>query len=94
MKSIIGKIYVPRDNSYCVTLPNEIDAALIGVSCIIIKNPYEKVVKTLFGDKKMVFVNVMSLETHLIYRVPFQESWIYNKIKPQEVNDKVIVVKL
>lgn len=94
MKSIIGKVYVPQDNSYCVTLPNEISAKLIGVSCMIIKNPYEKVVKTLFGDMKMVFINVMSLETHLTYRVLFQESWIYNKIKPQEVNDRVIVVKL
>lgn len=94
MKSIIGKVYVPQDNSYCVTLPNEIDAKLIGVSCMIIKDPYEKIVNTLFGDEKMVFVNVMSLETHLTYRVLFQESWIYNKIKPQEVNDRVIVVKL
>lgn len=92
MKSAIGKLYVPQDNSHCVSLPNHLNGGLIGVTCVIISEPYiEKVEIFPKTYKERVFVNVMSVETHLTYRVLFNESWIYNKIKPRDIDDGRVV---
>ena len=86
-KSIIGKLYCPKDNSYVERLDNGNEGMLYDVWCRIISEPYTKTffVSPIDGTKEQdMFVNVASVETDIEYRVLFRESWILNRWTPFE----------
>lgn len=80
MNNIIGKKYVPQDNSYISEIIRgermHYHCSLIGVPCKIITRPYITEVKTFAKDKRVRMIKVQSLKTGLIYEVLFAESWI------------------
>ena len=80
MNDLIGKQYVPQDNSYISEIIRgermNYHCSLIGVPCKIITRPYITEVKTFAKDKRVRMIKVQSLKTGLIYEVLFAESWI------------------
>ena len=86
-KSIIGKLYCPKDNSYIERLDNRKGGMLYDVWCRIISEPYvaTSYVSPIDGEERQdMFVNVSSVETGIEYRVLFRESWILNRWSPFE----------
>lgn len=86
-KSIIGRLYCPKDNSYVERLDNGKEGMLYDVWCRIISEPYTATsyVSPIDGEKEQdMFVNVASVETDIEYRVLFRESWILNRWSPFE----------
>ena len=80
LENLIGKKYIPQDNSYIREIVNGIKmnyhCSLIGVPCQIISRPYITEVPTFARDKRERMIKVKSLKTGLIYEVCFAESWI------------------
>ena len=80
LNNLIGKRYVPQDNSYIREIVNGIKmnyhCSLIGVPCQIISRPYITEVPTFARDKRERMIKVKSLKTGFIYEVMFAESWI------------------
>ena len=80
LNNLIGKKYVPQDNSYIREIVNgkkmNYHCSLIGVPCQIISRPYITEVNTFAKDKRERMIKVKSLKTGLIYEVCFAESWI------------------
>ena len=80
LNSLIGKKYVPQDNSYIHEIVNgkrKDWGSLIGVPCEIISKPYVITIANGFTkpyQRKMI--RVKSLKTGLIYEVMFAEYWI------------------
>lgn len=80
LNSLIGKKYIPQDNSYIHEIVNGKRrdwGALIGVPCKIISKPYiitisDRITKPY--ERRMI--KVKSLKTGFIYEVMFCESWI------------------
>ena len=90
-KSIIGRLYCPKDNSYIERLDNGTEGMLYDVWCRIISEPYTATsyVSPIDGEKEQdMFVNVASVETDIEYRVLFRESWIINRWTPFEEEEK------
>lgn len=90
-KSIIGRLYCPKDNSYIERLDSGIEGMLYDVWCRIISEPYTKIffVSPIDGTKEQdMFVNVASVETDIEYRVLFRESWILNRWSPFDEEEK------
>ena len=95
-KSIIGKLYCPKDNSYVERLDNGKEGMLYDVWCRIISEPYlaTSYVSPIDGEKEQdMFVNVASVETDIEYRVLFRENWILNRWSPFEEEEKTKEVK-
>ena len=80
LNNLIGKKYIPQDNSYIREIVNgkkmNYHCSLIGVPCKIISRPYITEVQTFAKDKRERMIKVKSLKTGLIYEVCFAESWI------------------
>lgn len=80
LNNLIGKKYVPQDNSYIREIVNgkkmNYHCSLIGVPCKIISRPYITEVQNFTKDKRERMIRVKSLKTGLIYEVMFAESWI------------------
>lgn len=94
-KSIIGKLYCPKDNSYIKRLDNGKEGMLYDVWCRIISEPYTATsyVSPINGEESQdIFVNVASVETDIEYRVLFRESWLLNRWTPfdEEENTKEV----
>lgn len=86
-KSIIGKLYCPKDNSFIKRLDNGKEGMLYDVWCRIISEPYTATsyVSPIDGEEcQDIFVNVASIETDIEYRVLFRESWLLNRWTPFE----------
>ena len=80
LNNLIGKKYVPQDNSYIREIVNgkkmNYHCSLIGVPCQIISRPYITEVQNFAKDKRERMIRVKSLKTGLTYEVMFAESWI------------------
>lgn len=80
LNSLIGKKYIPRDNSYIREIVNGEKkdwGALIGVPCKIISKPYIITISDgILKPYERRMIKVKSLKTGLIYEVMFAESWI------------------
>lgn len=90
-KSIIGKLYCPKDNSYIKRLDNGASGHLFDVWCKVISEPYlaTSFVSPIDGEESQdMFVNVESVETGIEYRVLFNESWMLNRWTPFEEEEK------
>lgn len=90
-KTIIGRFYCPKDNSFVERLDNGTEGMLYDVWCRIISEPYvaTSYVSPIDGTKEQdMFVNVASVETGIEYRVLFRESWILNRWSPFEEEEK------
>lgn len=78
-KEIIGKVYVPQDNSWAELLDHEGIENFQGLyhrEGVIVSEPYKREVSV--GDVRTVreFVDVRSLDTGMLYRVLWNEAWI------------------
>ena len=72
-KSIIGRLYCPKDNSFIERLDNGAEGMLYNVWCRIISEPYlaTSFVSPIDGEEEQdMFVNVASVETdcHKYYK--------------------------
>lgn len=80
LNQLIGKKYVPQDNSYVSEIVNgkkRDSGYLIGVPCEIVSRPYIITISNGYTkpyQRKMI--QVKSLRTGFIYEVMFAESWI------------------
>lgn len=95
-KSIIGRLYCPKDNSYVERLDNGVEGYLFDVWCKITSEPYidTSFVSPIDGEKEQdMFVNVVSMESDIEYRVLFRESWILNRWSPFEEEENTKEVK-
>ena len=80
-KEIIGRLYIPQDNSWVKLLQHEGIENFQGLyyrPSVIESEPYKEVVEyTEKGDTyEREFVNVRSLDTGLRYRVMWKEDWM------------------
>lgn len=95
-KTVIGKLYCPKDNSYIERLDNGKEGMLYDVWRRIISEPYiaTSYVSPIDGEEcQDMFVNVASVETGIEYRVLFRESWILNRWSPFEEEENTKEVK-
>ena len=80
LENLIGKKYIPRDNSYIREIVNGKRrdwGALMGVPCKIISKPYIITISDVIRKPyQMRMIKVKSLKTGFIYEVMFCESWI------------------
>ena len=80
LNNLIGKKYIPRDNSYIREIVNgkrKDWGSLIGVPCEIISKPYIITISDgILKPYPMRMIKVKSLKTGFIYEVMFAESWI------------------
>lgn len=80
LNQLIGKKYVPQDNSYVSEIVNgkkRDSGYLIGVPCEIVSKPYIITVSTGYTKPyQRRMIRVKSLRTGFIYEVMFAESWI------------------
>lgn len=80
LNNLIGKKYIPRDNSYIREIVNGKKkdwGALIGVPCKIISKPYIITISDgICKPYQRRMIRVKSLKTGFIYEVMFCESWI------------------
>lgn len=80
LNSLIGKKYIPRDNSYIREIVNGKRrdwGALMGVPCKIISKPYIITISDgILKPYPMRMIKVKLLKTGFIYEVMFCESWI------------------
>ena len=83
-KSLIGRLYCPRDNSYIERLDNGLSGMLYDVWCEIISEPYVKTIKHIVDEYQEMMINVRSKETNVEYCVLWNESWLLNKWIPSE----------
>ena len=80
LNSLIGKKYIPQDNSYIREIVNGKRrdwGVLVGVPCKIISKPYIITISdgiTMPYQRRMI--KVKSLKTGFIYEVMFCEAWI------------------
>lgn len=87
-KSIIGCRMRVKDNSYIVRRSDNATGFLYGTIVEIVSEPYEEKIETFMGDMvKHTFVNVISIESGIVYRVLFNEKWIIESSKKQKVAD-------
>lgn len=82
LNSLIGKKYIPQDNSYIREIVNgkkmNYHCSLIGVPCQIISQPYITIVEGALKTYERRMIKVKSMKTGFIYEVMFNEGWICN----------------
>ena len=80
LNQLIGKKYVPQDNSYVSEIINgkkRDSGYLIGVPCEIVSRPYIITISNGYTKPyQRRMIRVKSLRTGFIYEVMFAESWI------------------
>lgn len=78
---LIGRFYVPTDNSYAIDKETGIDVdGLDGKEYVIVSEPYVQDVKTFVGTSvRRIFIDVFSIDSGRKYRVLFKENNIVNK---------------
>lgn len=80
--AIGGKTYIPQDNSYARDITNDCDTtAVYNVPLIIVSLPYKKQVHTgwwltEFGEKYLMMIQAMDINTGYIYEVMYCPAWI------------------
>lgn len=88
-KSLIGRRYIVRDNSYSKDLSGNCQRPLLyGQTCIIIHNPYTECVK----GKTYLFVDVVVPNNEFYtkhYRVLFYEWGLLDKSKREQINTPI-----
>lgn len=90
MKSVKGRLYCPKDNSYIKNLSNGIKGTLYDKKCVIISDPYVQEIKLPGIPKifKEMMVNVCSVETGIAYCVLWRESWLIDV--PEKIEEYTI----
>ena len=80
LNQLIGKKYVPQDNSYVSEIINgkkRDSGYLIGVPCEIVSRPYIITISNGYTKPyQRRMIRVKSQRTGFIYEVMFAESWI------------------
>jgi hypothetical protein len=89
MKSVKGRLYCPKDNSYIKILGNGMKGALCDKKCVIISDPYVQEIKLpgLETFKRMM-VNVCSVDTGIAYCVLWREDWLIDV--PEKIEEYTI----
>ena len=89
MKSVKGRLYCPKDNSYIKNISNGIKGILCNKKCVIISDPYVQEIKLPgLGTFKEMMVNVCSVDTGFAYCVLWRESWLIDV--PEKIEEYTI----
>lgn len=80
LNNLIGKKYIPQDNSYIREIVNGVKRKyhcdLCGETMIIISQPYITMVEGSLKTCERRMIKVKSMKTGFIYEVMFNEGWI------------------
>lgn len=80
--SVVGKIIVPQDDSYAISLETGCDARVYGKKFVCLTEPYVKEIEPLykgFPTYKVEMVKVRSVETNREYEVMFGEEFLVSE---------------
>ena len=91
---IVGSFAIVKDNTpkYVVPTSNFFDAYLLGVSCLVVKGPYQKEMKDiLLGDIRVKSViDVKSCVSGLEYTIPYDWAEKYNSLVEANEHAQII----
>ena len=79
---VIGRIIIPQDNSYAISLETGCDARVYGKKFVCLSEPYVKEIAPLFKgepSRKVEMVKVRSVETGREYEVMFAEEFLVSE---------------
>ena len=77
--SVVGKIIIPKDNSYATSLETGCEARVYGKRFLCLSEPYIKEIVPFYDGgltHKEEMVRVMSVETGRVYEVLFAEEFL------------------
>ena len=80
--SVVGKIIIPKDNSYATSLETGCDARVYGKKFICTSEPYVKEIIPLYNGgivHRQEMVRVRSVETNREYEVLFAEEFLVSE---------------
>lgn len=77
--SVVGRIIIPKDNSYATSLETGCEARVFGKRFLCLSEPYLKEIVPFYDGgltHKEEMVKVMSVETGRVYEVLFAEEFL------------------
>ena len=77
--SVVGRIIIPKDNSYATSLETGCEARVYGKRFLCLSEPYLKEIVPFYDGgltHKEEMVKVMSVETGRVYEVLFAEEFL------------------
>ena len=79
--SVIGKIIIPKDNSYATSLETGCETRVLGKKFVCLSEPYVKEIAPLYdgGSIRREMVKVRSVETNREYEVLFAEEFLVSE---------------
>ena len=79
--SVIGKIIIPKDNSYATSLETGCETRVLGKKFVCLSEPYVKEIAPLYdgGSIRREMVKVRSVETDREYEVMFAEEFLVSE---------------
>ena len=79
--SVIGKIIIPKDNSYATSLETGCETRVLGKKFVCLSEPYVKEIAPLYdgGSIRREMVKVRSVETNREYEVMFAEEFLVSE---------------
>lgn len=80
--SVVGRIIIPKDNSYATSLETGCDARVYGKKFVCLSEPYAKEIAPLYDGGtiyKVEMVKVRSVETDREYEVMFAEEFLVSE---------------
>ena len=80
--SVVGKIIIPKDNSYATSLATGCETGVFGKKFVCLSEPYVKEIAPLYNRDtihRVEMVKVRSVETNREYEVMFAEEFLVSE---------------
>ena len=79
--SVVGRIIVPKDNSYATSLETGCETRVLGKKFVCLSEPYVKEIAPLYdgGSIRREMVKVRSVETGRVYEILFAEEFLVSE---------------
>lgn len=90
---IVGSFAIVKDNTpkYVVPTSNFVNAHLLGVPCLVVKGPYQRKYKNIFGNIKVeTAIDVKSCVSGLEYTIPYR--WVEKYDSLVEANEYAQII--
>lgn len=90
---IAGSFVIIKDNTpkYVVPTSNCFDAYLLGVPCLVLKDPYQREGTDIFGNFKVrTVIDVKSRVSGLEYTIPYDRTEKYNSLVEANEHAQII----
>ena len=90
---IVGSFAIVKDNTpkYVVPTSNFLDAYLLGVPCLVVKEPYQKEMKNILGGIEVkTVIDVKSCVSGLEYTIPYDWVEKYNSLVDANEHAQII----